>query len=161
MIQRIQSIYLLVAAILMAVTVFSPLFILHAASAIQGGSISKFGDLFTCTTLGIFNQNGIYPTWGVLTFAAFAALLPLANIFLFKKRKLQMKIANITTLMIILFYITLVVYCYVFMQKNVEVVFDSIQYGIVLPAIALIFNILAVLRIKKDEKLVRSLDRIR
>ena len=37
----------------------------------------------------------------------------------------------------------------------------NLQFGIILPVVALIFDLLAISRIKRDEKLVKSLDRIR
>ncbi|NDW10371.1 DUF4293 domain-containing protein [Dysgonomonas sp. 520] len=147
MIQRIQSIYLLLIVALMAATVFCPLF--------------DFKDGFTVTAFGVF-FDGVnkFPTWGVLTFGLLTGLVAFVNIFMYKNRKRQLLFCNITTVLIILFYITFGVYMNAAIGKlNLE--YLSVQYGIILPAIALVFNILAQVRIKADEKLVRSLDRIR
>ncbi|MFV0470109.1 MAG: DUF4293 domain-containing protein, partial [Dysgonomonas sp.] len=151
MIQRIQSVYLLLVAVLMSVTVFSPLMVFSDSSGI----------VFLSEVAGItFKAVNQYPTWGVLIFAVLAAIFPFINIFLYKKRKLQIKLCNITTLLIVLFYITLGVYTFVAKGK-LDFEFTSIQYGVILPLVALIFNFLAQRKIKADEKLVRSLDRIR
>ncbi|MDL2214974.1 DUF4293 domain-containing protein [Dysgonomonas sp. OttesenSCG-928-M03] len=151
MIQRIQTIFLLITAILMAVTVFSPL-----AELTDEGKLAL---TFFSSGIGIF-FSAQYPTWGVLTFALLGGLLPLVNIFMYKNRKLQMKLGTATSLIIIAFYVTFYVYLNSLMANN-SLNFEGIGYGITLPAIALIFNILAILRIKKDEKLVQSLNRIR
>lgn len=150
MIQRIQSVYLLLVCILMVVTAFSPLLVL----TIKGG----FLDFSTC---GIYNSLKLQtPSWGLLAIAGLSALLPLVNIFLYKKRQLQIRIGVFTSLLILLFYVVLAVYYYLF-SIEYSFVFSGVQYGIILPLIALIFNMLAMLKIKRDEKLVRSLDRIR
>lgn len=148
MIQRIQSIFLLLTSILMAATAFCPL-----VEFVNGDS-----------SLSItFHSYGIgtdFPTWGVFTFAILSALLAFINIFLYKKRKLQIKISYITALSIVLYYITSMVYINSFLGK-IDAAYTFLQFGIILPVIALIFDLLAISRIKKDEKLVKSLDRIR
>lgn len=151
MIQRIQSLYLLLVAVLMAVTFFSPLLGLKSA------------DLSTLVMYseGIFSAGKlIKPTWGVISIAGMSALVAFINIFLFKKRKLQIKVGFITSFLIVFFYITLFTYFYVYTNQN-GLELNSAYYGVILPVIALILNFLAIRKIKSDEKLVRSLDRIR
>lgn len=152
MIQRIQSVYLLLTAILMAVTVCSPLLILQVGEGAIG--------TFKC--IGIYDEpfEPLYSTWGVLFFTVLSALLSFINIFLYKKRKVQMKVCNVVTLFVILFYVTIGVYFYT-ATSELGITGFTISYGIILPLIALIFNILACIKIKADEKLVQSLNRIR
>ncbi|WP_165026930.1 MULTISPECIES: DUF4293 domain-containing protein [unclassified Dysgonomonas] len=151
MIQRIQSIYLLLTAILMAVTVFSSLVVLNTDA--EG--------VLVFLSCGIYEAgSAVYPTWGVITFAALSTLLACISIFLFKKRKMQIKLCNLNTLLIIFFYITFAIYLYTGMSA-LQATFLKISHGIILPIIALIFNILATVKIKADEKLIKSLDRIR
>lgn len=149
MIQRIQSVYLFLVAALMTATIFCPLMTFSTAKA-----------PVVASPFGMDVWSGLYPTWGVLTFAALAALVPFVNIFLYKKRKLQMRLCNLTTLLLLLFYITFGVYAYFFMA-NVDAKILNPEFGLVLPFIAFVFNMLAYTKIKKDDKLVRSLDRIR
>ncbi len=153
MVQRLQTIYLLIAAILMAVTVFSPL-----ATFVAEG----IGKEFFYYTWGFESVVGeaFSKTWGVITFTVICAILPFINIFLFKNRKLQIKVGNITTLFILFLYVTIGVYAFSIMGEN-SLVLVNAKYGIILPFIALICNVLAILQIKKDEKLVQSLNRIR
>lgn len=152
MIQRIQSVFLLLVCVLMTITIFSPLLLITNSEYVL--NLNCFG------VLSLKNPDIAYFTWGIVSIAGLGALVAFINIFLFKKRKLQMKIGTVTSLLIILFYITVYVYFSSFASKY-EYTYLNIQYGIILPIIALIFNILAILNIKKDEKLVRSLDRIR
>lgn len=155
MIQRIQSIYLFLTAILMAVTVISPLMTLEQTST----SSSILMD-----SLGFFSSNEpnitLNATWGLIGIAILAAILPLINIFLFKKRKAQLKVCSYTSIFIFLFYITLGVYFYI-AQESLSLKFTGVDYGIILPFIALIFNLLARGKIKSDLKLIESLNRIR
>ncbi|MBK5722154.1 DUF4293 domain-containing protein [Dysgonomonas sp. Marseille-P4677] len=149
MIQRIQSIFLLLTALLMAATIFCPLVeIVNEGAAL----------------LATFHSFGIgadFPTWGVLTFAILSALLAFINIFLYKKRKLQINIGYLTALSIVIYYVTSMVYINSFLGKIDNSYTLNVQIGIIFPVIALIFDLLAISRIKKDEKLVKSLDRIR
>jgi DMSO reductase anchor subunit len=130
------------------------------------------GTIF-CPLLGI-SDSGIYrftyhsfgigedfPTWGVLTFAALSALLAFVNIFMYKKRKLQVKLALLTALLIVIYYVTAMVYMNAFLSEMDDSYTINMQFGIILPVIALIFDLLAVSGIRKDENLVKSLDRIR
>ncbi|MEN9918412.1 MAG: hypothetical protein RL662_848 [Bacteroidota bacterium] len=152
MIQRIQTIFLLTTAILMAVALFTPL-----ADLVAVGTDINY--VFYSCGLGSTVVVS-YPTWGVLVLAALAALLPFSSIFFYKNRKLQLKVGMITSLMIVGVYLTAYVYIYS-ISTNQDLVFQTVRYGAILPLIAFVFNILAMLGIKKDEKLIQSLNRIR
>lgn len=152
MIQRIQSIYLLVAAILMAVTVFSPL------AFLADGTNGYF--IYRC--LGFF-ENGVglsYPTWGVIAVVSLTAVLTVISIFLYRNRKLQIKLSYAAIVGILASYGTI----YTYLQTGLataSVTLVNVKYGIILPVIALVFIILAIIKIKADEKLIQSLNRIR
>lgn len=149
MIQRIQSLFLLLVSILMAATVFCPLIELVN----EDSSLS--------VTFHSFGIGADFPTWGVLALAIVGALLAFINIFLYKKRKLQINIGYVTALSIIVYYVTSMLYINSFLGKIESSYSINVQVGIILPVIALILDLLAISRIKKDEKLVKSLDRIR
>ena len=151
MIQRIQTVYLLLVAVLMGITAISPLLLLNTS---EGGLL----DLCSC---GIYNgKTLVKPIYGIVSMAGISVLLVFLNIFLFKKRKLQTKVGHLTSLLIISFYITVAAYFSAFTSAN-GAAFSGIHYGILLPVAALVLNVLAICKIKSDEKLVRSLDRIR
>lgn len=151
MLQRIQTVYLLLVALLMAVTVFSPLLVLTNAES----------SVFDMCSKGIFEGDKLLKaTWGVLTMAGLSALVAFIDIFLFKKRKLQVRVAMFTTFLILFFYVTLFVYYYAY-SNGLALSVEGVNYGVVLPFVALILNLLAILKIKADDKLVKSLNRIR
>lgn len=151
MIQRIQSIYLLLVAILMGLVAFSPIFTIGT----QTESIPFF-------SFGIGEFSDIeFHTWGIFSFAIMSSLLSLITIFFYKKRKTQIKLGYVTALLIIVYYITTMVYLNAYLNKVDNSNITNIQFGIILPVAALLFDFLAIYKIKKDEKLVKSLDRIR
>jgi hypothetical protein len=79
----------------------------------------------------------------------------LVAIFLYKKRPIQILLAVIAIFLIIT-CIGLMVYLAMFETNGA-----SLSYGIVAPVLALIFGLFALKGIRKDEKLVKNLDRLR
>lgn len=147
MIQRIQTIYLLIAAILMAVTAFSPILSLNEGMTLFSYGIKQANEV-------------IKPTWGIVSMAGLSALLSFITIFMFKNRKKQAKMVLISALIVVFYFVTAVVYLASYLNKFTEGI-NTVMYGIIFPIIALVLLLLAFKGINKDEKLVRSLDRIR
>lgn len=146
MIQRIQSIFLLLAA----GASFS-LFGLNFASTPQAIASSS---LFTDRFFNIFDSPALLALFGI------GGGLALISIFLFKNRGLQMRL---TIFSFIATLIGIVMAAIFFMQNSNDVGEAAIndEVGIYLPAAALIFTLLAYRFINKDEKLVKSMDRLR
>lgn len=153
MIQRIQSIFLLLTTILMGAT-----FVIPSLEITSEGL--KFSSILF-NSLGIFDNSISYHAWGATVFCALSAIVAFLNIFFYKKRKLQIKLGLFTALLIAIYYVTAAFYINAFLDKITPGYSLNIQLGIIFPVLALIFDLLAVSRIKKDEKLVKSLDRIR
>jgi len=89
-------------------------------------------------------------------------LIPLVSfitIFIFKNRKLQMKITEGLIGLIIIMIIVLAV-CSFYMIRNYNAVFSP-GIDLILPVLMLICAFLAYRGIRKDEELVRSFDRLR
>ena len=88
-----------------------------------------------------------------------AAFLSIINIFLYKKRSLQRKICYIILLLSVLIYL----FDFIFERQYLPFaeLFWSNRFTFIFPFIAIIFIYLAIRGIKKDEKLIRSLDRLR
>lgn len=136
MIQRIQTIYLVIAFIIM-------------------GNLPFVFPLETSST-------------GVKTFAAdhlvditlftLSALLSLITIFLFKNRKLQFVLCRLN---IILNLILLGLFVYHSLSLSGEVATSKKGIGMFLPIFSIVFLVLANKAIKKDEDLVKSVDRLR
>ena len=84
-----------------------------------------------------------------------AALLSIINIFLYKKRSLQRKICYV------ILFLSVLVYIIYFSLEYQNFSLSEIKFTFIFPLIAIIFTYLAIRGIKKDEKLIRSLDRLR
>ncbi len=99
-------------------------------------------------------------TWPVFILVMVLALLTFFNIWLYRKRKLQIRICVYS--IILAFGLIGMVYYYFVMgfRQLVEPVY-ALRFPLVLPAIFIILIYLAFRGIRKDEILVRSLDRIR
>lgn len=84
----------------------------------------------------------------------------LINIFSFKNRKLQMLLTGFNYLFI--FLLIALIYNYSLHINYFENTgTSSFKYGVIFPIILVLFNILTFRGIKKDEQLIRSMDRIR
>ncbi|MBR5201179.1 MAG: DUF4293 domain-containing protein [Alistipes sp.] len=152
MIQRIQTLYLLLATALMACTLFMP--IAHVSTA-QGELV-----------LQAFKPFGSEMTFGWLFAALFilATLLPLVTIFLFKYRKRQVGLCaaegvlQLGAVVVILLFYWLIIPD---ILQDFTILSKSLGWAFIMPVAALIPTFLAGRAIFRDEVLVRSLDRIR
>ena len=145
MIQRKQSIWLLLAALLNA-AVF-----LGANFSIE-------------TRIQNVLQTNRYTVLQHLPSTLFilaAIVLSLIAIFLFRKRPLQMKMSLIALL-------ATMAYCFINWMRIKEIfannkLISNYSFGLasITPYFAIVFILLACLGIQKDEKLVKSLDRLR
>ena len=131
MIQRIQSIYLLVAAISMSLISFKvPVYTLNDTLFMAQDDTKMF----------------------ILTIVG--AIFSLLGLFMFKNRRFQMKLIRLTVL------IEMIIGIRIFMLFNkFEVVLNN--SFLFLMAFTLIALIMAYRGVKKDDDLVRSVDRIR
>ena len=87
------------------------------------------------------------------------SILSIIAIFLFRKRKIQLKLAGAIVLLTTIF-IGLMVY-FIFRFKGEFQAELVLVYRMFIPVLILIFGILAYLGIRRDENLVKSLDRLR
>jgi uncharacterized membrane protein (DUF485 family) len=154
MIQRIQTVYLFLAAVITAL-----IFLFPFASYNDGVSVYKLGILgFTNLTDNLILFNVVPVALLVIS----TLVLTVITIFMFKKRMLQIRLSRIS----IFIYLVLIGVIFYYSDRAVsELNGDKItfQYGFgaIAPIIALLLTYLAIRGIKKDEALVRSADRIR
>jgi peptidoglycan/LPS O-acetylase OafA/YrhL len=132
MIQRIQTVYLLLIFGLMLTMPFLPV------ATIKISEILSF-DLKLWETL----------------LAAFAAL---AAIFLYKNRKTQLIVCYAIMGLLLLSYVFIFFDLWINTQEEGLL---QLKAPVVFPLFAIILDILAVVSIQKDEKLVHSADRLR
>jgi hypothetical protein len=97
MIQRIQSVYLLLVTALLTSNIFLPV----------GSFLDKNGMLYPFTPLHVaLPSAGLnYTPWGQLALLILGALISVATIFLFKNRKLQVRMCVFNTLILAGYYI--------------------------------------------------------
>lgn len=155
MLQRIQTVYLLAATVLMSLMLFLPLAEIASESA----------DIYEVLSKGWYITGGesaelAMTTWPVFILVLFLTLVPLINIFLFKKRKLQIRIC-IYSIILAFGLIGLIYYYFVIGIRPLDDPAYALSFPMVLPAIFIILIYLGFRGIRKDEILVRSLDRIR
>ncbi|MCX6260910.1 MAG: DUF4293 domain-containing protein [Bacteroidia bacterium] len=155
MIQRIQSLYLLLTSLL------SILFL--------NGSFLKF---FNNSGSEIFmNIRGIWQSGGegavsqignqipLLVIIVLIAVISFTAIFFYRKRKIQLKMAIAIIFLAVVSIGLIVFYVFLMTSKHNAVLVPGIKMFI--PFLILIFAILAYRGIRKDEALVKSYDRIR
>ena len=168
MIQRIQSIYLLLAAALMATFLFLPIAQFNTPDGIysftsRGVStvISETAPISTPESGAAIAQTEVFtPTWGVFVLGAVIIVLALITIFLYKNRPTQARICMINAFFIVTLYIIIFLSGYTFHEELAATQISWSAYTVT-PFVALVLDILAYKAINKDEHLVRSLDRIR
>lgn len=146
MIQRIQSLYLLLAA--------------------AAGAAALSFDLWRATlSNGVKQPVNAASNYLLFVLYIIIILLALVTIFLFKKRKLQFRL----TIFNILFGFGALGYQYYVVQQTANklnsggIIITSASYQLAsfLPIVIIILLFLAARGIYKDEKLIKSLDRLR
>lgn len=146
MIQRIQSLWLLLSAAALMVMYKMPVY----SVVLQNDSIRNLmaGESMILAILG-----------GAIT------LLPLVAIFFFKNRLLQKKLIVFQLLGIIVFLIILWSVSESFVESgesnNLQVKSQQFKIGVIMPVVSFVFSILAYRGIRHDEKLIKSVDRLR
>ena len=98
-------------------------------------------------------------SWTVSLVAGIVAVVAVITVFLYKKRGLQIKMGYLLLLLLVLTY----AFYYIFDRHYVPIadLLQQIRFTFVFPFVAFVLVYLAIRGIKKDEKLVRSLDRLR
>ena len=143
MIQRIQTVYLFLASIVSGGLIF----VFNLWKTVKENIFVV--DLFSKEVVAL----KVIPS---MFFAS--AILSIVTIFLFKNRKLQFVIGRIIIL-INLFLLGLLIY--LSLTLSGETLVSEKGIGMFLPILAILLIVLANKAIKKDEDLVKSVDRLR
>ncbi len=155
MIQRKQTLFLLFAIISFILTTFMPLGTVEATDTLEATN--------TVTSLGVIDGNNgkiSYPFYAIPLFLlTLNAFYSLAIIFMYKNRKTQALHCYIQLLSIL---VEIIACGALIMQTSVgEGHTFHAASALSLPIVAMIFILLAHHGIMADERLVRSIDRIR
>lgn len=153
MIQRIQTVFLIIAAILLAFVAFMPF-----ASIVGSGNDT----IYELGLKGLINSANGQLVFNALPMAILIILclaLCVITIVLFKKRMIQIRLCVVNIVLLVgleglMFY---------YVRAAQSAVGEAISYSIVFifPLAAAILIYLALRAIGRDEALVRSLDRLR
>jgi hypothetical protein len=150
MIQRIQTVFLFAALILIGLLFFIP----------YAGIVSA--NIYSLSLMGISSVNGdaqIQQPYWLTAAGVVESILILITIFLFKNRKLQMKL----TLLAMLAALILNGAMFFVFNNFTNILAGEPVYKVlfVFPVAAAILLFLAYRSINKDELLIKSLDRLR
>ena len=151
MIQRIQTVYLLMAIILTSLMIGFPVMEIVSYEKI----------FYTVTVLGVYADKSMeYSVWTLLMLCISTILIALATIFQFKKRMFQMRLCVFNILLTVGFYVVLGGYYWILGERfsTNEIL---LKWTVILPALNIILFYLSIRAIGKDEALVKALDRLR
>lgn len=161
MIQRIQTVYLLLTVILCFASLFMPV----AKYFVDGQVVASFGNfrfVADADLTGIANDV----TWPLGTLLILTMLVNMLATMLFHFRMRQLRLAIFSTLLLLGYAALYAFYAWLFLQKvgaadGLQDVSFRLPLAAIFPVVCIIFQILAIRGIRRDEALVRSLDRLR
>ena len=172
MIQRIQSIYLVLALVGLALLFMFPTATFDLINP-QTNTIEATASLDLIEQPTTYDQTGIIPTFVgqssiiLLIIVIAVALGVLASIFMFKNRILQMRIVAfmlvLTLAYIAIMFLSTIDGCVADIQASWPIWTVNVHYGVgtFAPVGGVVLLFLAQQAIKKDELKVRAADRLR
>lgn len=166
MIQRIQTVYLALVLILSFVGLISTIGEWTVAETV----VAHFSN-FTFGAEGQFKAlDSTSGPWCLGILLIVVMFLTTMSIMLFRKRMRQLRLTIFSTILLVGYVAAYAVFAYYY-QLNLEQLVSEeagsicptfhLRFVSVFPVLSIIFNCLAIQGIRKDEALVRSLDRIR
>lgn len=168
MIQRLQTLYLLIVIILSIVSLCSTIGLYNAG----GEPVAEFSNFTFNPLVEPFTQILSAGPWalGVILIAVIA--IAAFTIVIFHKRVLQMRLSIFNMILLIGYILTYVFFTWLYQQKlnECQLMFQDqaplqaefqLKLNAIYPLVSVILCFLAFKGIRRDEKLVRSLERIR
>src|SRR5690554_317071 len=147
MIQRIQTLYIFLAAVLTALML-----------KLNFAELAVNGELYVFNAKGISSaEQTLFSGLPLFLFSWLISLLHLGAIFLYKRRILQIRVLVFTIILLLGLFGVIMYFLYAAFS-NAEVAF---KIPITFPIIAVILDYLAIRAIGKDEALIRRMNRIR
>jgi len=154
MIQRRQTIFLIFSILILIGYCFAPIV------KVEGGGQSSYYlypySMHFAKNIG-FPVIGHYFVLVTVVAACITMALNLITIFLYTKRKVQIALCWLSIIPLIY------AFCFVYYKwSSIEAIQDQFFYfGNLSPLVAIVFIFLAIFYIRKDEELVKSVDRLR
>ena len=150
MLQRVQSLFLVLAAAVMLVASIAPLVIFNFNA-----------DIVRFEAMGIYlNDQLTDSTWGLFFIGIGSSILALITLFIYKRRILQIRLSIFNIALMVGFYLYSAFLIYkLYVAENL--IYNRVGIGIIMPIIAIILTIIAIRKIGADEALIQSLNRLR
>lgn len=156
MLQRIQTLYLTIVLILSCLTLFSPVANLFNKEDLTFYEINYRG----ICLIENDSKTPVSSVWALTAISAIVPLVTLATIFCYKKRMLQIRLSIFNLIIMIGYYVILFIYIW-FATKNLPASHWNLKIVSAFPLVNIILTILAMRAIVRDEKLIKSLNRLR
>jgi hypothetical protein len=156
MIQRLQSVYLLLSGLSLVLMFFFPIAWYYGELHTLTFFVHRIVDHVPASEPLFDSSFTILP----LLFTLLLAVMPVAIIFSFKNLDRQLKLTRIH-MMLLLVFIALLFFYYTDAIATKAGTTAQYSFGVFLPLIALVFNYMAQRGIGGDIRLIRSSDRIR
>jgi hypothetical protein len=157
MIQRIQTLFIFLAFAAFGACFFLPFWNYAGSSPDYVYQVK----LLSVTLVSGTDQNIILGTLPIIVLDSVTAILALVSLFYFKNRETQIKIINYNLFITLIFTATIFLWIPYMMSEKLPTADYHWQPGLILPLVAILCLVMANVFIKKDEKLVKSADRLR
>ncbi|MCS7027920.1 MAG: DUF4293 domain-containing protein [Bacteroidia bacterium] len=167
MIQRIQTVWLLLAIALNPLTIFTELWIFEFNTVNSQSTVVFHGQYIKNlnSTLSIFVPA--HPIRWIFILSILFCISALVTIFLYKKRQIQKRVAWLSAG--IAFLQTSYIFWRVYYTQNQISQFagvnalqsSNVQIGVIFPILSIAFCLLAAYYIEKDDRLVRDMNSFR
>ncbi len=151
MIQRIQSVYIALAIVLPVVCCLMPL------ATFEPAGVGAYSVMYSMVLIDGSGAIKSYLPIVLFLLTILSELTLIAALFDYKHRRRQMSLCKVAIICELLWIAAYVVLC-VYLREDYILHVKAVAF---IPVVAIVLTLLAHRRIKKDEELVRSADRIR
>ena len=156
MIQRIQTVYMALVAVLCSVSLCSTI----GRFANETEVVASFTNFCFSTDV----KADITGPWPFAVLLIIVLLLTVMSIFLFNHRMRQLRLVVFTTILLVGYLGAYAFIVWLYLQQlasaGVEAHYE-LAFAALYPVVCIILNCMAIHGIRKDEALIRSLDRLR
>lgn len=160
MIQRIQTVYLLLAVILCLSSLLATVGVW--ADATNGAVAAQFGNFALSSPV----LKGVAGPYALGVLLCLVAAIDLVAVFLFHFRMRQLRLVIFSQILLVGYVLAYAFFAWLYGQK-LSLALPTIDFSFrlrlmaVMPIVVFVLNALAIHGIRKDEALIRSLDRLR
>jgi hypothetical protein len=155
MIQRVQSVYLLLVTIVMSFFIVRP----YAEVTLNDGQKLLF-HAYTIRPEPYDSESSSKTTAPVIALVIICGLTSFATIFLYSRRDLQLKFCILNIIMLAALLSAMFIY-YSATKEPAEVVQHTFRIPAIYPLMAIMLNFMAYKAIRHDSMIVKSYERIR